>query len=104
MNIPSLFLRDGAESIIVPVSHIVNLSITTETVPYAFKDAKVIPLHKEGSKLDPGNYRPVSILCVLSKILERAVHSQLNHYLEERGLLFEINLVFEVVTPPILAS
>ena len=88
-DMSSLFLRDGAESIVLPVSHIINLSITTETVPGSFKDAKVVPLHKKGSKLDPGNYRPVSILCVLSKIMERAVHSQLNHYLEERGLLFE---------------
>ena len=39
--------------------------------------------------MDPGNYRPVSILNVLSKILERAVHSQLSSYLEKRGLLFE---------------
>ena len=49
----------------------------------------MIPLFKKGSKLDPGNYRPVSILNVLSKILERAVHSQLAEYLEKRDLLFE---------------
>ena len=51
--------------------------------------SKVIPLFKKGSTLDPGNYRPVSILNVLSKILERAAHSQLSDYLEKRGLLFE---------------
>ena len=39
--------------------------------------------------LDPSNYRPVNILSVLLKILERAVHSQLSEYLEKRGLLFE---------------
>ena len=88
-DISSLFLRDGADCIIKPVSHIINLSITTETVPSSFKEAKVIPLFKKGSTLDPGNYRPVSILNVLSKILERAVHSQLSSYLEKRGLLFE---------------
>ena len=47
------------------------------------------PLFKKGSTLDPGNYRPVSILCVLSKLMERAVQSQLSQYLEKRGLLFE---------------
>ena len=88
-DISSLFLRDGADCIIGPITHIINTSIITETVPAAFKEAKVIPLFKKGSTLDPGNYRPVSILNVLSKILERAVHSQLSEYLEKRGLLFE---------------
>ena len=88
-DISSLFLKDGADCIIAPITHIVNISITTETVPSTFKDAKVIPLFKKGSTLDPGNYRPVSILCVLSKILERAAHSQLNDYLVKRDLLFE---------------
>ena len=76
-DISSLFLRDGSDCNIRPVSHINNLSITTETFPSSFKEAKVVPLFKKGSTLDPGNYRPVSILNVLSKILERAIHSQL---------------------------
>ena len=46
-DISSLFLRDGAESIVLPVSHIINLSIITESVPSAFKDTKVVPLHKQ---------------------------------------------------------
>ena len=88
-DISSLFLRDGAECIFSPVKHIINLSIITETVPASFKEAKVKPLFKKGSTLDPGNYRPVSILNVLSKLLERAAHTQLSEYLEKRGLLFE---------------
>lgn len=88
-EISSRFLRDGSECIVAPITHIVNLSIITETVPAAFKDGKVVPLFKKGSRLDRGNYRPVSVLNVMSKILERAVHSQLNGYLEKRGLMFE---------------
>ena len=73
----------------MPITHIINLSITNETVPTAFKDAKVVPLFKKGSRLEAGNYRPVSILNVLSKVLERAVHTQLSEYLEKRGILFD---------------
>jgi hypothetical protein len=87
-DISSKFLKDGACSIVKPVSHIVNISIITETVPLCFKQARVVPLFKKGSKLDPGNYRPVSILNVLSKILERAVHGQLKEFLERRDLLY----------------
>ena len=79
-DISSLFLRDAVDHILVPVTHIINLSLMSESVPMGFKEAKVVPLFKKGSKLDPGNYRPVSILNVLSKILERAVHSQLSEY------------------------
>ena len=78
------FLKDGADFLTEPVSHIINLSILSETVPAGFKKARVLPLYKKGSRLDPGNYRPVSILCVLSKILERAVNNQLNEYLTKR--------------------
>ena len=60
-----------------------------DTVPDRFKEAHVIPLFKKGSKLDPRNYRPVSILSVMSKILERAVHVQLGEYLERRSILFQ---------------
>ena len=82
-------LRDGAEALVEPVTHLINMSILTETVPKSFKQAKVVPLFKKGSRLDPGNYRPVSILNILSKVLERAVHKQLSEYFERRGVLFD---------------
>ena len=87
-DLSSFFFKDGADSISLPIMHIINIFILTETVPESFKEARVIPLFKKGSKLDPGNYRPVSILNVLSKVLERAVHTQLSEYLERRDLLF----------------
>ena len=54
-GVPSLFLRDGAESIIEPICHIINTSIFTEVVPSGFKQARVRPLFKKGSKLDALN-------------------------------------------------
>ena len=83
------FLRDGAGLLAGPLCHIVNLSITSEVVPSKMKEARVTPLFKKGSRLDCGNYRPVSILNVLSKILERSVHGQLVGYLTKRKVLSE---------------
>ncbi len=72
----------------------VNLSITTNVVPDAFKCARVKPLFKKNSRLDEGNYRPVSILCIASKILERAVYTQLEDYLCQNNLLFDLQSGF----------
>ena len=88
-GVSSRFLRDGADVIAEPVCHLVNMSILTETVPSGFKSAKVVPLFKKGSKLEPGNYRPVSILNVLSKVLERAVHCQLVDHLKAKNVLYK---------------
>lgn len=88
-DVSPLFLRDGAEILRDPLCHIVNLSITSEMVPSAFKQAQVKPLFKKCSRLERGNYRPVSILNVLSKILERAVHGQFVDYLNKSMLFYE---------------
>ena len=87
-------MKDGAAAIIDQVLHIVNLSISSEIVPTEFKKARVKPLFKKGSRLDAGNYRPVSILPVLSKILERAVNDQLNGYLVQKNLLYDFQSGF----------
>ena len=75
--------------VLLPVfQKIVNLSLTSGTVPIAFKNAVVKPLIKKPN-LDPevlGNYRPVSNLPYLSKILERAVADQLQGHLDTNGL------------------
>ncbi len=67
-KLPTRFLKDGAEIIANPLTYIINLSITTSTVPRAVKEALVTPIHKKGDKLNVTNYRPVSTLCIVSKI------------------------------------
>ena len=47
----------------------------------------LIALHKSGNQTDPANYRPISILPALAKILEKAVHAQLYDYLNRHGIL-----------------
>ena len=64
------------------------MSITTSTVPEEFKSARVRPLFKKNSRSDVGNYRPVSILCISSKILEKAVFTQVDSYLREHNILY----------------
>ena len=65
------------------------MSIGTHFVPDELKYAIVKPLFKKNSRLDVGNYRPVSILPIISKILERAIYVQIEAYLKEKELLYE---------------
>ena len=64
------FMLRFAPILKILITSIVNLSITSGTVPDDMKVARVKPLYKKNSSLEAGNYRPVSILSVVSKILE----------------------------------
>ena len=56
--------------------------------PNRLKVARVIPLFKKGSKTNPANYRPISILSVISKIAEKIMAKQMRDYLEIRDIRF----------------
>ena len=71
-----------------------NLSLQSGSVPMEWKAAKVIPLFKSGSMVELDNYRRISILPVLSKILERIVYRQLLSHLENKGLLSSFQFGF----------
>ncbi len=66
---------------------IVNTSIITGVVPIAWKHALVIPLFKSDDVSDFNNFRPVSLLPIISKVLEKIVANQLTHFLETKKLL-----------------
>ena len=93
-GIPAKFLKDGATVIKDHVAFIINLSITSNTVPTDMKFARVKPLFKKNSRSDVGNYRPVSILSIVSKILEKAVYKQLEKYLSGNNLIYSLQSGF----------
>ena len=86
-GLPARLLKDSAIVIADCVTHLINLSFETGEVPSEWKQAKVVPLFKSGNKDDLDNYRPISILPILSKILEKAVFHQLHSFLSENSLL-----------------
>ena len=65
---------------------LINASIVRCELPRAWKVAAVVPLHKKGDRNDPNNYRPISVLPVVSKLCERIVCTQLM-YLSDHHLL-----------------
>ena len=70
-NISPKLLKHFPNKIIFCFVHIFNLSMKQGKFIECFKYAKVVPIHKAKSKLEMGNYRPISLLPVISKILEK---------------------------------
>ena len=87
-NLPARLLKDAAPFIASPLTHIFNVSMEEGKFPDAFKIAKVTPIFKKGSKDDPGNYRPISVLPILAKVFEKIVNSRLIDFLEVNNVLF----------------
>ena len=69
------------------ITYICNQSLKSSIFPNKWKEGKVTPLHKSGAKDDINNYRPISVLPVLSKLLEKHVHDSLMDYLSHFKLL-----------------
>ena len=88
-GIPARFIKDSASIVTVPIAHIINLSAITGVVPDDLKSARVVPLFKKNDSTETGNYKPVSILNIASKIVERVIYDQFEGYLFKNKLLFE---------------
>ena len=86
-ELPPNLLKNVANEISKPLAFIINKSLSSGIVPDLWKISKVTPLYKSDSKSDFSNYRPISVLSCLSKVLEQAVHRQLSNYLEKHYLL-----------------
>ena len=65
------------------ISHVFNLSIQTGYIPNEFKTARVIPIYKSDSEFSFNNYRPISLLPALSKLLEKIVAKQMCGFIEK---------------------
>ena len=87
-ELPARFIKDGSSVIAKHITHFVNLSITTGIIPDDLKVARVVPLYKKKTKTNVENYRPISVLSIISKIFERIVFNQLNNLLTEHKLLY----------------
>ena len=90
--------------IIAALACIFNQSLNTGIFPEKLKVAKVIPIHKRGSWNDISNYRPISLLSSITKILEKLIFKQLSTYLNEHKLLYDSQYGFRAGHSTELAS
>ena len=73
----------------MPLAFVINLSFQNGEYPNLLKIVKVIPIHKGGSTQDINNYRPISLLSVFDKIIEKIIHKRLYSFLESHNVLFQ---------------
>ena len=76
-QIPAKFLRNGAEVMALPLRNLINLSIKLSNFPEECKVAKLKPKFKKGARTDPKKYQPISLLPLISKIIEKSIHFQI---------------------------
>ena len=77
-----------------PLTKLINLSIQSGCFPTKWKMARVTPLFKDGAQDCRDNYRPISVLSILSKVCEKHVAISLMDYLVKTGLLYELQSAF----------
>ena len=80
-------VKENVFSLIKPLVHIFNLSLTQGTVPRLLKRAYITPVHKAGDTDRLNNYRPISVLNVMSKLLERLVYNRLLSFINHHSIL-----------------
>ena len=86
--ITSILLKHIKQEISHPLSVLINKSFSTGTVPNLLKLAKVIPVYKSKDKQLLNNYRPISLLPAVSKIIEKLVHKRLYCFLSSQSVFY----------------
>ena len=95
-NISADIIKTMFQRFLTPLTHILNLSIIQGTFPDSMKIAKVIPLFKSGDKMKINNYRPISVLPVFSKLLERIMYNRILEFIENYDILYEHQFGFRI--------
>ena len=88
-KIPPVLLKLALPFIIEPLTYSYNLCITQSTIPTSLKTAKVIPIPKTKDPTRPGDFRPISLLPIIAKPLEKHINTFLIKYMEKYKLFHE---------------
>ena len=81
-KIPAKLLKDAVSVTSKPVTYLINLTISSGEIPSQWKEARVTPIYKTGKKDDENNYRPISVLPLVSKVMKSAIQVQLLSFLD----------------------
>ena len=83
----SFFIKTASTVLASPLSFVFNFCIENDIFPQSLKISKVISIHKSGAKSEVNNYRPTSLLPVLSKGFEKVLHKRITTVVEKHSVL-----------------
>ena len=86
-GINPLFLANTAESLAIPITILFRKTLSNGKIPDEWKLANVSPIFKKGKKSSPNNYRPVSLTCILCKLMEKLIREKIVDHLEANNLI-----------------
>ncbi len=86
-GLTALLVKSAKSELTSILEYLFNRSLTLKIYPRLWKEAVITNLYKSGSRSDPSNYHPISVLSTVRKIFERWVHDQLYSYLDKYNLL-----------------
>ena len=76
-RIPASLLKNLATTLVPSLTMIFKASLLQSAIPLQWKIANIVPIFKKGNRSNPGNYRPVFLTCICSKLLEHIVYSHI---------------------------
>ena len=86
-ELPVDLFKRVRSSILCPISKLINSIFSTGIYPMAFKTSRITPIYKKGDPKDPSNYRPISCLPYLSKVVEKCVAARLKDYFHQTSMI-----------------
>ena len=93
-EINAMFLKTAMNYIRDPLCHICNMSLEEGIFPSKLKIANVLPLFKAEEPSQFNNYRPVSLLCILSKVFDKIMYNRVSDFLTKLEILYEFQFGF----------
>lgn len=87
-SVPTSVIKSVIYIISPVLCNVINLSMSRGIFPDSLKIAKIVPIFKHGDRTYLENYRPISILPLLSKIFEKVIHKRMIHYLSSHHIIF----------------
>ena len=103
-SIPIKLLKLVPDLILMPLCKIINHSFQTGVFPDALKISEVIPIHKGGSTEELNNYRPISLLSIFDKIIEKKCIKDCMNFYKNTTFSFKISLDFVKIIQHLLYS
>lgn len=93
-KISALKIANGSHSFQCVLANVISISFEQGLFPEQLKTAKVVPIHKDGSKFDVKNYRPISLLPTFSKIYEKTMHKRIYDFMDAKNILYDLQYGF----------